>query len=101
MDQAKDTYREGRVQAIQYLDHIVGIYHPVRVRPPPPPRRRRGGRAPAPRMDAAVDAVVAAAVGGAGGDDSEAEAESADDFSDPFEGEGGRRRVVWERGRES
>ena len=88
VDQAKDTYREGRVQAIQYLDQIVGIYHPVRVRPPPPPRWRRGGRAPAPRMDAAVDAVVAAAVGGAGGDDSEAEAESADDFSDPFEGEG-------------
>ena len=89
MDEAKDIYREGRVQAIQYLDQIVSIYHPVRVRPPPAPRRRRGGRAPAPRMDAAVDAVVAAAVGGGGDlDDSEAEAESAVDFSDPFEGEG-------------
>ena len=37
-------------------------------------------------MDAAVDAVVAAAVGG-GGESEDSEAESAGDFSDPFEGE--------------
>ena len=66
----------------------MSIYHPVRVRPHAAPRRRRAGRAPAPRMDAAVDAVVAAAVGGGGEfDDSVAEAESDVDFSDPFEGE--------------
>ena len=86
VDEAKDIYREGHVQAIQYLDQIVSIYHPVRILPCAAPRRRRGGRAPAPRMDAAVDAVVAAAVGG-GGESEDSEAESGGDFSDPFEGE--------------
>ena len=56
VNEAKDIYREGHVQAIQYLDQIVSIYHPVRIRQRAAPRRRRGGRAPAPRMDAAVDA---------------------------------------------
>ena len=58
----------------------------MRIRPRAAPRRRRGGRAPAPRIDAAVDAVVAADVGG-DGESEDSEAESGGDFSDPFEGE--------------